>query len=134
VLQTASVSGDWSVSRGPLVKFSGTKVVPLRGHDNFVLSAAFSPDGTRIVSGSADKTSRIWDVVSGPGVVTGDPFEGTMIDWVAFSMYSDCLCSIWDAMSGILKWDHQCVGTTTWLLQLHSLQMVLASSPDHSTT
>ena len=34
----------------------------MRGHDNFVWSAAFSRDGSRIVTASVDKTARIWDV------------------------------------------------------------------------
>jgi hypothetical protein len=34
----------------------------LAGHENYVQSAAFSPDGTRIVTASGDKTARIWDV------------------------------------------------------------------------
>ena len=29
--------------------------------EDFVMSAAFSPDGSRIVTASADKTARIWD-------------------------------------------------------------------------
>ncbi|KAE9390281.1 WD40 repeat-like protein, partial [Gymnopus androsaceus JB14] len=37
-------------------------------------SVAFSPDGTRIVSGSDDKTIRIWDAAN--GVQIGEPLEG----------------------------------------------------------
>ena len=33
----------------------------MRGHQNSVRSAAFSPDGSRIVTASQDKTARIWD-------------------------------------------------------------------------
>ncbi|MBN81939.1 MAG: hypothetical protein CMJ70_17550 [Planctomycetaceae bacterium] len=33
----------------------------LKGHDDEVWSVAFSPDGQRIVSGSNDKTLKIWD-------------------------------------------------------------------------
>ncbi len=30
-------------------------------HSNWVMSVAFSPDGTKIVSGSYDKTIKVWD-------------------------------------------------------------------------
>ena len=33
----------------------------LRGHQSFVNSASFSPDGSRIVTASNDKTARIWN-------------------------------------------------------------------------
>ena len=33
-------------------------------HSHWVMSVAISPDGTKIVSGSADKTIKVWDVVN----------------------------------------------------------------------
>ncbi|KAG1814324.1 uncharacterized protein BJ212DRAFT_1244930, partial [Suillus subaureus] len=38
---------------------------PLRGHTDSVWSVLFSPDGTRIVTGSRDKTVRLWHAVMG---------------------------------------------------------------------
>ena len=37
----------------------------LKGHTGIITSCKFSPDGTQIVSGSEDKTIRIWDVARG---------------------------------------------------------------------
>jgi WD40 repeat protein len=40
-------------------------VATLTGHGDLVFSSAWSPDGRRIVTASADKTLRIWEVSSG---------------------------------------------------------------------
>ena len=33
-------------------------------HSDRITSVAFSPDGTKIVSGSGDKTIKVWDMVN----------------------------------------------------------------------
>ena len=44
---------------------TGAELAVLRGHQEGVNSVAFSPGGDRIVSGSEDKTMRVWDTRSG---------------------------------------------------------------------
>jgi WD40 repeat protein len=46
----------------------GNAIAVLRGHKRSVLSAAFSPDGSRIVTVSEDKTARVWDAAAGRAI------------------------------------------------------------------
>ena len=48
----------WNVERG-------VELAVLRGHEGNVLSVACSPDGRRIISGSDDRTIRVWDADHG---------------------------------------------------------------------
>jgi WD40 repeat protein len=43
-------------------------------HGGFIISVAFSPDGTKIVSGSGDKTIKVWD--SGALLASKSPLLG----------------------------------------------------------
>jgi serine/threonine protein kinase/dipeptidyl aminopeptidase/acylaminoacyl peptidase len=81
---------------------------PLRGHEDWVTSVAFSPDGTTLASGSYDNTIRRWDAATGKPL--GEPLRGHE-DWVtsvAFSPDGTTLASgsddktirLWDAASG----------------------------------
>ena len=78
----------------------------LGGHDNAVRSAAFSPDGSRIVTASWDKTARIWDVASGKEIAVLRGHDGGLYS-AAFSRDGsrivtasmDKTARIWDAAS-----------------------------------
>ena len=51
-------------------------------HSNWIRSVAFSPDGTKIVSGSDDKTIKVWD--SGAPEPSKSPlFAKTNACWLA---------------------------------------------------
>jgi WD40 repeat protein len=51
----------------------------LRGHEQAVQAAAFSLDGTRIVSGSLDGTVRVWDAASGAELLVLRGHEGSVL-------------------------------------------------------
>src|SRR5258706_521878 len=78
------------------------------GHAESIWSVCYSPDGTRVVSGSSDKTIRIWDAES--GTVIGEPLTGHTggVNSVAYSPdgrhivsgSSDNTIRIWDAETG----------------------------------
>jgi len=51
--------------RPPELALGSPQLACLRGHENRVTSVAYSPDGRRVVSGSRDRTGRVWDAKSG---------------------------------------------------------------------
>jgi WD40 repeat protein len=81
---------------------------PLKGHESFVNSVAFSPDGARIISGSADKTLRLWNAFTGQPI--GPPLKGHLgeVSSVAFSPDGTRIVSgsydktlwLWDVKTG----------------------------------
>ncbi|KAF7968265.1 hypothetical protein HWV62_31107 [Athelia sp. TMB] len=80
----------------------------LHGHEGYVQCVCFSPDGTRIVSGSSDNTVRVWDALSGQLALP--PLQGheDRVTSVGFSPdgsrivsgSSDNTVRVWDALTG----------------------------------
>src|ERR1043166_3768621 len=54
-----------AASTNQVATAKNSAVTVLRGHTSVVASAAFSADGTRIVTASFDGTARIWDSATG---------------------------------------------------------------------
>ncbi len=81
--------------------------ISLVGHSAAVSSACFSPDGQRIVSGSDDKTVRIWDARAGEEVRSLKG-HADRVSSVSFSpdgkrvasVSADRTVKIWDANTG----------------------------------
>jgi WD40 repeat protein len=82
-------------------------VKAIKGHTDYVSSVAYSPDGTHIVSGSDDKTARVWDAVTGKQLAV---LEGHT-NWVSSAAFSpdgahivsgsyDRTIRVWDAYTG----------------------------------
>ena len=58
VVFTALFVGFEKLNAQDVSKFKCLKT--LYGHSHYVASVAYSPDGTKIISGSGDQTIKIW--------------------------------------------------------------------------
>jgi WD40 repeat protein len=90
-----------------LWRISDQPQMTLRGHEDRVMSVAFRPDGKRILSGSDDKTLKVWDAESGSELMTLRGHDDSVMS-VAFSPdgkrivsgSDDNTIKVWDADSG----------------------------------
>jgi hypothetical protein len=89
------------------IRASDAQLAVLSGHSAPLPSAAYSPDGTRIVTASEDKTARIWDANTGAqlavllGHRNGLYFAAYSPDGTRIvSASADTTARIWDARTG----------------------------------
>ena len=120
---------------------TGSQRAILSGHTDWVKSLTFSPDGMLLISGSYDKTVKLWDIQAGGTVKT---FHGHTDSVCSVSISSDCATiasgsldqaiRLWDVGSG------ECCGVTDGLngsvntVSFSPLdpQLLLSTSGDHT--
>ena len=124
-LAVASSIGIWIYDA-----HTGAEIALLTGHTDWIRSVSFSPDGRTLVSGSWDRTIRLWDVATG---TLKDTLAVDYIDNLAFSPDGTTLAGggsdkvhLWDVAADTLK--------NTYTLPGHSWGVYsLAFSPDGTT-
>ena len=120
LLATESVKTMYDVN-DPVLPLSNTVLrqmiiksrvrLTLTGHEGYVLSAVYRPDGQRIVTGGGDKTAKVWDANTGQELMTLKGHDGP----VRSAFYSadgqqivtashDSTAKVWDADTGHGGW------------------------------
>lgn len=114
---------------------TGTRLMKLQGHVNWIRDIVFTPDGNRLISAGDDRTIRIWNLNSGTLEKTirghlgrirslslapdGQSFVSTGIESAVEALYEasddyESVVKVWDLETGTCK--QVIKGHTDWIL------------------
>lgn len=78
-----------------------------KAHNKRFLSAVFSSDGSKVLTGATDKTANLWDTVSGQELLTFSGHEGLLFSAVfspdgskVLTASTDMTAKLWNALTG----------------------------------
>lgn len=84
LLEATRARGHGTFEWGYWHRLCHLDLLTLKGHTDPVYSVAYSPDGKRVVTGSYDKTAKVWDAQTGKELLT---LNGHM-NWVSSVAFS----------------------------------------------
>jgi WD40 repeat protein len=113
-----------------LVDLATSQVTALAGHASPIDSAAFSPDGRTLATGSSDKTVKLWDLATGQATATLTLHGGYVLA-VAFSPDGRTLATA--SSDTVRLWDLATGQVTAALLGHTEYVWSVAFSPDGHT-
>ena len=104
VAVVAAVAGlvAWSPWSDEPAAATGGEVTSLDGHTGSVNDMAYSPDGTKLVTGSVDRSLRLWDLTRNRQLTEWD--TGEAVNSVAFSSDGTLIASL-SGDKDVMVWD-----------------------------